>query len=224
MAFSKNDLFGAWGRCPNCGCSVTKRVNETDCDKIKNCVNTNTTLASLDEVYNPVTVGVGNDEPLYTETWFCANDRILHAWLQFAGRWDRKTISAKLAAVRQFEVFCQGKAFEKITTVDVTRFRESLKSSVETLRDDRRSISTVRHTASHLKSFFEWLVDQKGYAGLNRSLPCHFDLPKEFEARGLSQEDRLVPNDEDVVAMVVGMPTDTLKARRDRAMVVISPT
>jgi len=222
VAPSKNTFLSAWGRCPNCGRVVTKRVNETDCDKIQNCIDTNTTLASLDEGSDPVAVGIGNDGPSDAEIWFCVNDRILHAWLQFAGRWDSKTISAKLAAVRQFEGFCQGKSFEKITTADVTRFRERLKSSVETSGDDRRSISTVRHQASHLKSFFEWLVDQKGYSGLNRSLPLHFDLPKKFEARGLGREDRPVPNDEDVVAMFAGMPTDSLKARRDRAMVAIA--
>lgn len=219
---SENGFFGVWGTCPNCGCVVIKRVNETDCDKIQNCVDTSTTLASLDEGYDPVLVGIGNDAPSEAEIWYSVNDRTLHAWLQFAGRWDIKTISAKLAAIRQFEVFFQSKSFEKITTADVMRFRESLKSSVEASGGDRRSISTVRHSSSHLKSFFEWLVDQKGYSGLNRSLPRHFDLPKKFEAKGLGREGRPVPNEEEIVAMVAGMTTDSLKARRDRAMVAIS--
>jgi integrase len=219
---SKHGFLGVWGACPNCGCVVTKRVNETNCDKIQNCVDTNTTLASLDEEYDPVLVGIGKDRPSEDEVWYCANDRTMHAWLQFAGRWDRKTISAKLAAVRQFEAFFQGKSFEKITTADVTGFRESLKSSVEASADDRRSISTARHCASHLKSFFEWLVDQKGFQGLNKSLPDHFILPRKFEANGLARPDRPCPNDEDAVAMVKQMPTDTLIARRNRAMVAIA--
>jgi hypothetical protein len=32
----------------------------------------------------------------------------IHEWLKFAGRWDSKTINAKLASIRQFEVFCKG--------------------------------------------------------------------------------------------------------------------
>jgi hypothetical protein len=42
----------------------------------------------------------------------------LHEWLKFAGRWDSKTINAKLASIRQFEVFCKGKPFEKVVTAD----------------------------------------------------------------------------------------------------------
>jgi integrase len=96
------------------------------------------------------------------------------------------------------------------------------KSSVEAAGADQRSISTVRHCASHLKSFFEWLVDQKGYHGLNRSLPDHFVLPKKFEANGLGRDERAVPDDDEAVAMIARMPTDSLKARRDRAMVAIA--
>ena len=36
------------------------------------------------------------------------NDRILYEWLQFAGRWDDKTISAKLAAIRQIAPIHEG--------------------------------------------------------------------------------------------------------------------
>ena len=219
---SEKGFFSVWGACPNCGRVVTKRVNETDCDKIKNCVYTNTTLASLDEGNVPVSVSIGNNRHPETKNWSSINDRTLHAWLQFAGRWDSKTISAKLAAIREFEVFCDRKPFQKIAVEDATRFRDHLKSSVEATEETRKSISTVRHCASHLKSFFEWLVDQKGFSGLNRSLPRNFDLPKKFEANGLGGVDRAVPSDEQAVAMVGGMATHTLKARRDRAMVAIA--
>lgn len=99
------------------------------------------------------------------------NDRILYEWLQFAECWDQKTISAKLATIRLFEDFCGGKAFSKLTKEDVVGFRNSLKASVEPTNEKPLSISTVRHRASHLKSFLEWLIEQQGYRGLNKSLP-----------------------------------------------------
>jgi integrase len=176
----------------------------------------------LDEGEDLVLVGIGKHGPLEAEIWYGANDRTLYEWLKLAGRWDSKTISAKLASIRQFEAFCLGKSFGKITTADATSFREGLKSSVEAAGADQRSISTVRHCASHLKSFFEWLVDQKGYHGLNRSLPDHFVLPKKFEANGLGRDERAVPDDDEAVAMIARMPTVSLKARRDRAMVAIA--
>ena len=47
------------------------------------------------------------------------NDRILYEWRQFAGRWDHKTISAKLTAIRQFEAFCDGITFAEVSKSDV---------------------------------------------------------------------------------------------------------
>ena len=43
--------FGLRGECSSCDRIVTKTVNESDCDKILKCANTNTSLASLDEGY-----------------------------------------------------------------------------------------------------------------------------------------------------------------------------
>ncbi len=222
VSISKSGFLSVWGDCPTCNCIITKRVNATDCDRFQKCRDTNTTLASLDEGYGPVPVGIGTDELSETTTFYTVNDRILYEWQKFAGSWDKKTVNAKLTSIRQFEVFIQGKAFDKLTTTDVSRFREHLKASVETGGEDQRSISTVRHCASHLKSFFGWLVDQKGYQGLNKSLPDHFKLPKKFEANSLSQCDRPIPNDAEALAMVTGMAADTPKARRDRAMVAIA--
>jgi integrase len=219
---AKNGLFGLWGTCSNCGRVVTKIVNETDCDKILKCADTNTSLASLDDGYEVIPAGIGNDRQSETEIWYVENDRILYAWLQFAGRWDDKTISAKLAAIRQFEDFCDGKAFAKVTISDVVAFREHLKSSVDAPAKEQISISTVRHRASHLKSFFEWLVEQKGYGGLNKTLPRYFELPKKFDAVALAPNERIVPTLEEAVEMVSGMPCRTIKERRDRAMVSIA--
>jgi site-specific recombinase XerD len=154
---------------------------------------------------------------LETEIWYGANDRTLHEWLKLAGRWDSKTISAKLASIRQFEAFCLGKSFGKITTADATSFREGLKSSVEAADADQRSISTVRHCASHLKSFFEWLVDQKGYHGLNRSLPNHFVPPKKLEAMEFFLHRRkaaLSPNCPECPNMFRGIITKNIKHGR----------
>jgi integrase len=215
----KNGGSTVWAQCSNCKCAVNKRVNETDRDRILNCVITNTTLMSLDEGYEQAPVGIGKNGASENDVSYIVNDRILYAWLQFAGRFDQKTISAKLGFIRELEASFAGKSFAKIKIEDVADFRKRLIASAESDRDNRRSISTVRHCASHLKSFFKWLVDQKGYQSLNRSLPDHFDLPKKFDAKGLVNDEKLVPTDQEALAMIEGMATDTNKARRDRAMV-----
>lgn len=219
---SKSGAPSVWGACPICGCVVTKRVNETNRDKILECANTNMTLASLDEAFDLALVGIVKDEASSTEIGCCNNDRIIREWLKFSGRWDTKTINAKLASIRKFEAFCSGKPFLRVTTEDATRFRESLKSRVEATQGERSKVSTVRHCASHLRTFFKWLVDQRGYNSLSKSLPDYFVLPKKFEALSLSRDDRALPSDEEVVEMIEHMPTVSLRERRDRAMVAIA--
>lgn len=134
----KNGSAGIWGRCPNCKCIVQKRVNETDRDRILNCVITNTSLMSLDEGYEQVSVGIGKKGTLENHVSYFENDRILYAWLQFAGRFDQKTISAKLSFIREFEEFFAGKSFLKIKMEDVAVFRKRLITSAESDRDKRQ--------------------------------------------------------------------------------------
>lgn len=214
--------FSLRGGCPVCGNAVVKRVNETDCDKIMHCVDTNTSLASLDEENAAIPAGIGKDRQSEDDIWYLRNDRILNDWLDLAGQFDGKTISAKLAAIRGFEKFHDGKSFAKVTTSDVVAYREHLKSSVEASAKEQFSTSTVRHRASHLKSFFEWLVEQKGYHGLNKTLPSYFKLPKKFDATGLAPKERPKPTLDEAIKMLDGMPDQTIKERRDRAMVAIA--
>jgi hypothetical protein len=56
-------------------------------------------------------------------------------------------------------------------------FPESLKSSVEACAGQRLRVSTVRHCASRHKSFFECLIDQKGFQGHYQSDSTHREYP-----------------------------------------------
>lgn len=218
----ENGGFNLRARCSVCRNTVNKRLNETDCDRILKCVDTNTSLDSLDEAIDELPAHIGNEGILKCEGGYFANDRILHDWLQFAGRWSAKTVVAKLAAIRRFEAFCGGKTFSKIAKLDVSRFREQLKSNAESLGEDRLSVSTVRHLVSHLKSFFEWLIEQVGFSKLDRTLPGYFALPKKFDASVLSEVSRPVPSEEEAIRMIEHMPIETIKQRRDQAMVAIA--
>jgi integrase len=218
----KNGQIALGARCSDCEASVTKIVNETDCDKIMQCVVTNTSLDSLDEESGPVEAGIGKVSPPESAELYFLNDRILHEWIKYAGRWSVKTVDAKLAAIRQFEEFCDGQAFAKLSKDDVTRFRDHLKSRVETHDDERLSVSTVRHSASHVKSFLEWLIEQPKFGQLDRSLPKQLTLPKRFDAAPLSTAERPVPTIDEAERMINLMSEETIKGRRDRAMVAIA--
>jgi len=96
-----------------------------------------------------------------------------------------KKISAKLGFIREFEAFVVGKPFAKIKTDDVAAFRKGLMASAESDRDNKRSISTVRHCASHLKSFFKCLVDQKGIKASTDLCRITLTCPENLKQRAL---------------------------------------
>ncbi len=218
----KNCAIGLWAQCPDCGASVTKIVNETDCDRIMQCANTNTSLDSLDEESGPVEAEIGKVSPPESADPYFLNDRILHEWIKYAGRWSAKTVDAKLAAIRQFEEFCGGRAFAKLSKNDVARFRDHLKSRVEAHGDESLSVSTVRHSASHVRSFLVWLIEQPKFGRLDRSIPKHLTLPKKFAAAPLSMAERPIPTVDEAERMINLMSEETIKGRRDRAMVAIA--
>lgn len=218
----KNCAIGLWALCPDCGASVTKIVNETNCDRIMQCANTNTRLDSLDEESGPVEACIGKVSPPESADPYFLNDRILHEWIKYAGRWSAKTVDAKLAAIRQFEEFCGGRAFANLSKNDVTRFRDHLKSRVEAHDDESLSVSTVRHSASHVRSFLEWLIEQPKFGRLDRSLPKHLTLPKKFAAAPLCMAERPIPTVDEAERMINLMSEETSKRRRDRAMVAIA--
>lgn len=80
----------------------------------------------------------------------------------------------------------------------------------------------MRHRASHLKSFLEWLIDRPGYQHLDRSLPGYLALPRRFGARAFAESKRYAPSVSEAVRMIEKMPSGTLKQRRDRAMVAMA--
>lgn len=200
------------GGCPNCDRWVFKLVSADNFELISQCINTNTSLASLDEDVDNTPACIGNDEHF----WHLKNDRVIHAWLQYAGKFDKKTINAHLAAIRHFEGSINGKDFHRLSITDVTGYRDQLKSMAHS---GQLSISTIRHRVSHVKALLKWLVDQKGFTALDRTLAGYLDLPKKFDAKTLERDSKPVPSIDEAEQMVQAMPNKTRKERRDRAMV-----
>lgn len=200
--------------CPDCGATLHKLLNATTWDAFRTCLDTNTSLPSIDEGNGDMHAGIGKDrpkgsngDPVETRS---VNDRIIHHWQGYAGRYDPKTVDAHLAATRDFEAFTGQKPFKKVTRVDVISWREALVAEKDLSR------STIAHRASHVSAFFFWLSGQEGYKGLT-ALSGYFDLPKKFHQTKVPKP-RAYPTMDEATQMLDGMPERTLKDRRDRAI------
>jgi integrase len=223
LGVTKSGTDRACAVCPDCQVMVIKLLGETECDSFKNCLDTNTSLARIDEenVSDPARIG---KEPGFRESpWHTHNDRVVHEWQAYAGRYDRKTMIAHLVSIRDFEQFLEGKPFEKVTPKNAGAYRDRL---VELGRlpkkDGGLSNSTIRHRASHLSAFFKWLRNQDGFRRLSGNIPDYFLLPRATMARTLPRDDKRYPSIEDALRMVQAMPSRTLQERRDKAMVAFA--
>ena len=209
--------LSARATCPDCDGPIRKLLDKTECDRLQNCVDTNTNLGHSDEgsAQGPVGVGKPSEPPAVSAG---NNDRVLHAWQTYAGRYDPKTIAVHLAAIRQFERFVGFKDFPNVTAEDVNGWRSELVARAGRRKEDGGlSRSSVRHLASHLKAFMAWLIHQPGFKEL-AGLEAYFALPRAIHAQNGCERPRAYPSLNEAKEMLSGLPFGTLKDRRDRAI------
>lgn len=102
--------------------------------------------------------GIGKEVGSRGVNWFTANDRVVHDWQAFAGKYSPKTVQAHLVSICDFEAFMEGVQFSKVKPKHAGQYRDHLvRLLAQSKEEGGLSNSTVRHRASHLKDFFEWL-------------------------------------------------------------------
>lgn len=208
--------------CSVCSSKLTKIRGETDQDKIEDCRNPNAPKGSLHEenilVRGDIWTSAGTDAP----TRWGINDRIIHRWQSYAGRYSEKTIERHLAAIRFFEECLGGKSFATLTTDDFAAVRDVIKGRSDRSKPDSMSASTIKHHISHIRDFFDWLMKQDGY----RRLPADFDgylkLPKAVLAKSAQVKQKEFPYIEEAEALLHAMPIKTLSEKRARAIFAVA--
>jgi|GEM_PF-1128436 len=218
-----NGKIVAQANCPDRGCNVIKFLGATESDAMQNCLNTNTALHQIDETKGPKPACVGTKPKTGVQVELTLNDGILHNWQLYAGKYDVKTADAHLASIRDFEAFVDAKCLSIVTASDAARYRNWLITKGELPKEEGGlSSSTIRHRASNLKEFFNWLAKQEGYRRLSANILDQFDLPKRQLAKILPRQDKDYPTLEEAKAMVASMPSSTPLMRRDRAIVALA--
>lgn len=215
----------AKGVCPACDANVSKLLNATEYDSIEKCVMSGTSLALIDESNGEPPVDTGNKPGSRSAVWYPTNDRIVHEWQTYAGRFEVATVRAHLRSIRMLEACLGGKAFGKVTPKDAAAFRDHLVKLGQTPKENGGlSNSTIRHHASQVRKFFEWLRLQDGYKRLSQNILLNLELPKASRAKTLPRDDRDYLTIEEAEGMLEKMPDRTIAERRDRAMVACAYT
>ncbi|MBO9401823.1 tyrosine-type recombinase/integrase [Shimia sp. R9_3] len=219
----KGNKWFAVATCCDCGRMITKLLGATEHDKIKACITSNTGLARIDEDKGELSGCIGKDSPSQGVAFVTINDRIIHDWQAYAGRYNPKTKQAHLVSIREFEVFLGGISFAKVTPKHAGSYRDHLVRFAKLPREEGGlSNSTVCHRAAQLSLFFKWLRGQSGCRRLSVSIPDYFTLPRGATAKKSREEIKPYLSIEEAWRMVETMPTTTILQRRDRAMVAFT--
>jgi site-specific recombinase XerC len=203
--------------CPDCNAIVMKLLNATECNMIRNCLDTNTSLIPSDEREKPVPLHIGKGGHIL-RALLTQNDRLLYDWQVYAGRHDAKTVDAYLISIRDFERYVSGRPFADIKDRDAHGWRADLIARTQvTGSEGGLSRSTVRHRASNLRAFFHWLAKQNGFKHL-ASVSGYFALPRGLTAVNDLTGPRAYPTLMEAIQMLAGLPETRLIDRRDRAI------
>ncbi len=210
----------ALAACPCCGGVLPKLLNATECDKLKICRMFGFSLVQIDEGKVAEPTDTGNSRASEQTTWCSVNDRIVHAWQTYAGRFETSTMRSHLRSIRLFEEISGGKPFDKVTPTDAAAFRDYLVQLGRTPKSQGGlSSSSIRHHASQIRQFFAWLKLQDGYKRLSGNIVLYLELPKASRAKTLPRQDREYLSIEQAEEMLQKLPDKTIAQRRDRAMI-----
>ncbi|PIB25627.1 hypothetical protein BFP76_00355 [Amylibacter kogurei] len=204
--------------CDSCKTCATKLLNATQWDSVQKCKNTGASLDTIDEGKAGFKAKTGIKQITSENIFYYSNDRLLHGYIVFMGKYATKTIDAHLIAIREFERFSKGVVFKQITPQLVAQYREDLIQRGSELSEDAISNSTIGHRASQLRLFLTWLLKQKGYRSLDQTLPEYLDLPKAQMAKVKPAKEKVYPTLSEAEEMLRSMPKATRLDRRQRAV------
>lgn len=141
--------------------------------------------------------------------------------MQEAQGLDRKTIDARMRHVLQFNAELEGKLFRLISKNDIRRFKSRLIETDQEGGDERtkKAAATIVQTCRNLKHFLDWLLKQKSYRSMDRTLPDFCKPPNRQVALSKVKKEKHVPTIGEILTLLSSMPTMTTCQRRDRAIV-----
>lgn len=204
--------------CPECSATVHRLGSDADLAVLMGGPNPNTSGDFAHEEKRTVPADIGIDDDARSSL----NDRIIHKWQTFAGRYSEKTIDRHLESIRFFEKITGQKAFDRLTETDVEKCRAALKQALATDGKDALSKSTVQHHASHIRAFLEWLLKQDGFRRLPGDLPEYIVLPRAAYAASIPTEARPYPTIDEAKDMMLALPDVTLFQKRDKAIFALA--
>ena len=151
------------------------------------------------------------------------NVRILHEYTKYlrdAKGQNHSTIDGALKSMNRFEEYTGYLDFKKFKAKHAIGFKKHLLAQKSFVTGERLSKATVLTATRHLKTFFQFLVTQKGYREkINYSDIEYFNLSEKDTRIANTKRKRNVATIEQIMQTLEAMPSSTDIEMRDRALI-----
>lgn len=154
------------------------------------------------------------------------NERIKREYLIFekeARRQSEATIDSVAKSIARFEEYTKYKDFKRFHVAQAIAFKRHLASQTNKQTGKPLSKSTISITLRHLKRFFEWLSQQRGYkSGFSYLDAEYFNLSKKDARVASGKRPTRVPTVEQIKHVLTFMPLETDIDLRNRALIAFT--
>lgn len=151
-----------------------------------------------------------------------ANERLKRdyfAYLKEAQRYDVQSVDAVAKAIARFEDYTKRREFKAFRTEQAIAFKRQLAEQPNRRGTGKLSKSTVVATLKALRAFFVWLAGQPGFKSRFTYSDANYFNPSERDTQiALGRRPRSAPSLELILTVLSAMPSGTVIARRDRAL------
>jgi len=155
-----------------------------------------------------------------------ANERIkreyFHYLVEAKGR-DEATIDGIAKSLARFEESARAKDFKRFHREQAVAFKAKLAQALNVRTGERISKATMHSTLRDLRAFFFWLAHQPGYKShIAYADADYFNLSDKDVMVARARREKRVPTFDQIDHVLATMPTDTVLARRDRALIAFA--
>lgn len=155
-----------------------------------------------------------------------ANERIkrdyFHYLVEARGR-DEATIDGVAKSLARFEESTRAKDFKRFHREQAVAFKTKLGQAVNSRTGERISKATMHSTLRDLRAFFFWLAHLPGFKShIAYADADYFNLSDKDVMVARARREKHVPTSIQVDHVLAAMPTDTVLARRDRALIAFT--
>jgi integrase len=136
---------------------------------------------------------------------------------------DEATIDGVAKAIARFEESTNGKDFKRFHREQAVAFKARLAQALNARTGEKISKATMHSTLRNLRGFFFWLAHLPGFKShIAYADADYFNLSDKDVSIARARREKRVPTPAQVDHVLANMPTDTVLARRDRALIAFT--